>query len=203
MTARVSHSETPVVPLDGTASAIASARRALLADRYPVDSLTVEWRTFGELAPLVPAWRKLAETALEPNVFYEPAFALAAAPVFAADAGAMLVWSERGPRRLLGFFPARIEKRRYGVGLPLLVGLTHPYGPLGVPLVEREAAEPTIAAWLEHLAAAAALPGLVLLPFLPEDGPFAAALEAILRRAQMLAADFNRHLRAMLAPGGD
>ena len=203
MIARVSSSETPVVPLDGTASAIASARRALLADRYPVDSLAVEWRTFGELAPLVPAWRKLAETALEPNVFYEPAFALAAAPVFAADAGAMLVWSERGPRRLLGFFPARIEKRRYGVGLPLLVGLTHPYGPLGVPLVEREAAELVIAAWLAHLAAETELPGLVLLPYLTENGAFAAVLEPILRRAQIPFADFDHHQRALLAPSGD
>jgi CelD/BcsL family acetyltransferase involved in cellulose biosynthesis len=203
MNARVSASETSVAPLDGTASAIASARRALLADRYPVDSLTVEWRSFDELAPLVPAWRKLAETALEPNVFYEPAFALAAVPVFAADAGAMLVWSERSPRRLLGFFPARIEKRRYGFGLPLLVGLTHSYGPLGVPLVEREATELVIAAWLAHLAADATLPGLVLLPYLTEDGPFAAALEPILRRAQIPFADFDRHQRALLAPSGE
>jgi CelD/BcsL family acetyltransferase involved in cellulose biosynthesis len=203
MMARVSASETPLAARDGTASAIASARRALLADRYPVDSLTVEWRSFGDLASIVPAWRKLAETALEPNVFYEPAFALVAAPVFAADAGAMLVWSERGPRRLLGFFPARIEKRRYGLGLPLLVGLTHSYGPLGVPLVEREAAELVIAAWLAHVAAEAALPGLVLLPYLTENGPFAAALESILRRGQMSFADFDHHQRALLAPTGE
>ena len=39
-------------------------------------------------------WRDLARRALEPNVFYDPAFALAAAPVFGADAGAVLVWSK-------------------------------------------------------------------------------------------------------------
>jgi len=50
MTVRVSATETPVAALDGTASAIASARRAALADRYPVNSLTVEWRIFTELA---------------------------------------------------------------------------------------------------------------------------------------------------------
>jgi len=203
MTVRVSATEAPVAALDGTASAIASARRAVLAGRYPVDSLAVEWRTFPELAAIVSEWRELAERALEPNVFYEPAFALAAAPVFAPDAGAMLVWSATSPRRLLGFFPARIERRRYGFNLPLLVGLTHPYGPLGVPLVEREAAEPVVAAWLAHLAADAALPGLVLLPFLPENGAVAAALEPILRRAQMPFADFDRHQRALLAPSGE
>ena len=54
MTVRVSATETPVASLDGTASAIASARRAVLADRYPADSLTVEWRIFTELASIVP-----------------------------------------------------------------------------------------------------------------------------------------------------
>ena len=66
-----------------------------------------------QLAPIADQWRTLAARALEPNVFYEPAFALAAAAVFGRDAGAMLVWSGTEPRRLLGFFPARVEKRRY------------------------------------------------------------------------------------------
>ncbi len=186
-----------------TASAIASARRAVLADRYAATSFTVEWRVMAQLAAIADAWRELAARAIEPNVFYEPAFALAAAPIVARDAGAVLVWSGVNPRQLLGFFPARIERRRYGLKLPVLVGLSHPYGPLGVPLVEREAVEPITAAWLAHLAADAALPGLVLLPQLPEDGPFAAALATILRRAQMPAADFNRHQRALLQPTGE
>lgn len=195
--------QVPAVTLDGAGSAIASARRAVLSDRYAAYSLTLEWRELADLLPIAREWRDLAARALEPNVFYEPSFALAAAPVFARDAGAVLVWSQANPRRLVGFFPARIERRRYGVNLPILVGLTHPYGPLGVPLVEREGAEPIVAAWLAHLAADESLPGLVLLPYLPADGPFAAALAAILRRAQMPAADFNRHQRALLAPSGE
>ena len=185
------------------ASAIASARRAVLADRYAATSFTVEWRSIAQLAPIAGPWRELAARALEPNVFYEPAFALAAAPILAPDAGAVLVWSGANPRQLLGFFPGRIETRRYGVRLPILVGLTHPFGPLGVPLVEREAAEPVVAAWLAHLAADQALPALTLLPFLTEAGPFAKALAAILQRAQMPAADFNRHQRALLQPAGE
>jgi CelD/BcsL family acetyltransferase involved in cellulose biosynthesis len=203
MTVRASANPAPVVALDSPASAIASARRAVLADRYASNAFTIEWRELTQLEPIADEWRELAARALEPNVFYEPAFATAAAPVFGRDAGAVLVWSGTSPRRLLGFFPARIAKRRYGVNLPILVGLTHPYGPLGVPLVEREAAGPIIAAWLAHLAGDSALPGLVLLPLLPEEGPFATALDAILRRAQMPAADFNRHQRALLAPSGE
>jgi GNAT acetyltransferase-like protein len=43
----------------------------------------------------------------------------------------------------------------------------------------------------------------VLLPFLPTDGPFATALDAIVRRAQMPVADFNLYQRAQLVPDGD
>lgn len=195
--------QAPAVARDGAASAIASARRAMVTDRYAANSLTVEWRPLEGLSPIIDEWRELAAHALEPNVFYEPAFALAAARVFTGEAGALLVWSEARPRRLLGLFPARIERRRYGINLPVLMGWTHAYGPLGVPLVEREGVEPIVAAFLAHVAADAALPGLLLLPYLPEDGAFAAALAAILRRAQMPSADLNRHQRALLQPNDD
>jgi len=186
-----------------TVSAIASARRAAVADRFAANALAVEWRYLSELEPIADEWRELAARALEPNVFYEPAFALPAAKIFGGDAGALLVWSGTSPRKLLGFFPGRIEPRRYGLKLPVLVGWTHAYAPLGTPLVEREAAEPVIAAWLAHLADDPELPGLVLLPLLPTDGPFATALDAIVRRAQMPVADFNTHQRAQLVPDDD
>jgi CelD/BcsL family acetyltransferase involved in cellulose biosynthesis len=189
--------------LEGAAAAIVSARRAALADRYAPGSFAVEWRALADLPPIVEAWRELAGRALEPNIFYEPAFALAATGVFGANAGAVLVWSGRRPRKLLGFFPARIEPRRYGFKLPVLVGWTHPYAPLGVPLVEREAAEAVVAALLDHLVAETTLPGFLLLPFLHVDGAFAAVLDTILQRAQLPAADFNPRRRAMLAPGPD
>src|SRR6202795_310617 len=186
-----------------TVSAIASARRAVVADRYAASALAVEWRNLSELEPIADEWRELAARTLEPNVFYEPAFALEAAKIFGGDAGALLVWSGTSPRKLLGLFPGRVEPRRYGLKLPVLVGWTHAYAPLGTPLVEREAAEPVIAAWLAHLADDPELPGLVLLPYLSAEGPFAAALDAIARRAQMPTADFNRHHRAQLVPGND
>jgi CelD/BcsL family acetyltransferase involved in cellulose biosynthesis len=186
-----------------TVSAIASARRAAVTDRYAANALAVEWRSLSELEPIANEWRELAARALEPNVFYEPAFAQPAAKIFGRDAGALLVWSGTSPRKLLGFFPARIEPRRYGLKLPVLVGWSHAYAPLGTPLVEREAAEPVIAAWLACLADDPELPGLVLLPFLPVDGPFATALDAIVRRAQMPIADFNLYQRAQLVPDGD
>ena len=203
MTIRVAADLAAVVALDSASSAIASARRAALAGRYAPGSFAVEWRGLDRLSEIAAHWRELAARALEPNIFYEPAFLLAAAPILAPDAGAVLVWSSEQPQKLLGLLPARIEHRRYAIKLPVLVGLTHRFGPLGLPLVDREAAEPVIAALFAHLATDSNLPGIILLPLLPEDGPFAAALDAFARRAQMPAADFNRHRRALFEPGGD
>ena len=193
----------PRVAFERTASAIASARRAVLADRYPINSFSVEWRWLADLVSVADDWRDLAARSLEPNVFYEPAFALAAGAVFGRDVGAVLVWSDTQPRKLLGFFPARVVPRRYGLTLPVLEAWTHPYGPLGTPLIEREAAEPVISAWLTHLAGDLTLPGLVLLPLVAENGHFATALGVTLRRLQMPHADFARHSRPLLVPGDD
>src|ERR1700721_2951057 len=124
MAAITSADPPPILALDPAALAIASARRAVVADRYAANSFTAEWRSFAGLLSIVDEWRELAARALEPNVFYEPAFALEAAAVFGADAGAVLIWSGTSPRKLLGFFPGRIERRRYGFKLPVLVGWT-------------------------------------------------------------------------------
>ncbi len=153
--------------------------------------------------PSPPSGATLADRALEPNVFYEPSFALAAAPVFGRDAGAGLVWSRATPPRLLGFFPARIERRRYGITLPVLVGWTHPYAPLGTPLVDRETGEDAIAAWLDHVAADPQLPDVMLLPYLPMDGALARAFDGVLARRGGGSACFAPHRRALLRPSGD
>jgi CelD/BcsL family acetyltransferase involved in cellulose biosynthesis len=163
----------------------------------------VEWRPLAELAPIAAQWRALAGRALEPNVFYEPAFALAAQPVFGRDVGAGLVWSRSSEPRLLGLFPARIERRRYGVPLPVLVGWTHPYGPFGAPLVDRDRAEAAIAAWFEHVANDPQLPNLLLVPYCPLDGPLARALDAVVARRHGRSVPFAHHARALLAPASE
>jgi CelD/BcsL family acetyltransferase involved in cellulose biosynthesis len=155
-----------------------------------------EWRPLAAWATIVPEWRALAARALEPNVFYEPAFALPAATVFGRGLGAGLVWSHTN--ELIGFFPARIEHR---CGLPVLSGWTHPYGPLGTPLVDPDHVEPAIVAWLNHVADDPALPDLMLLRLTPEDGAFSAALSSALARRRMASALFGQHRRALLVPG--
>src|SRR5690242_3557417 len=157
--------------------------------------LRAEWRPVAAWPAMLSEWRALAARALEPNVFYEPGFALPAASLFGRNVGAGLVWSHTD--RLLGFFPARIE---HVCGLRILTGWIHPYGPLGTPLVDRDEVEPVLATWLDQVADDPALPGLVMLPFAPEQGTFAAALGSALARRHMACALFGRHGRALLAP---
>jgi len=162
-------------------------------------ALTTQWRPLAALGDIAAEWRALAQRAAEPNAFYEPAFALAAAPVLGADAGAVLVWSA-APRRLIGLFPCRIEQRRYGLRLPLLAGWTHPYGPLGTPLVDRDAADAAVAAFLDHIAEDARLPKLLLMSYLVDDGPVWAAFARAIAQRGARAARFGAHRRALLAP---
>ncbi|MGP0092050.1 MAG: GNAT family N-acetyltransferase [Xanthobacteraceae bacterium] len=166
----------------------------------PADTLLrIEWRPLASLTDIVDDWRRLVARALEPNVFYEPAFALAAAPALGADVRCGLVWAGSNAPALVGLFPARIAAR-YGLPLRVLVGWTHPFAPLGTPLVDRDLAQPVIGAWLNHVARDPALPPTVLLPLVPDQGAFAAALEAALARGEFCSKAFDHHQRALLAP---
>jgi CelD/BcsL family acetyltransferase involved in cellulose biosynthesis len=172
---------------------LAPAASSTLADV----SLKAERRPLAALADIVEPWRALCERAAEPNVFYDPAFALAAAPVFGRDVEAILVWDAAD--RLIGFFPFSVAARRYGIRLPLILGWTHHFAPLGTPLVDRDFRDEAITAFFAHITRDKALPKLLLLPLLNERGPVAAALPA----ASIRCAAFDRHQRALLAPTGD
>src|SRR6185312_15653425 len=109
----------------------ARAARLHLASRFAltmhgtIDSLLqAERRPLSELASLADDWRALMSRALEPNGFYEPAFALAAAPIFGRDAQVILIRSRQSPARLVGLFPVRVT-RRYGLGPSVLTGWLH------------------------------------------------------------------------------
>jgi CelD/BcsL family acetyltransferase involved in cellulose biosynthesis len=169
----------------------------------PSQTLLTERRPLTALADIVEPWRQLAAHAAEPNVFYEPGFALAAAPVLGRDVEAVLVWYAEAPRRLVGLFPFRVATRRYGVKLPVLMGWTHPFAPLGTPLVGRDAAAAVVASFLDHVVADATLPNLILLPLLNESGPVAQALRAAVERSGGAHAAFGRHQRSLLQPDGD
>jgi CelD/BcsL family acetyltransferase involved in cellulose biosynthesis len=178
--------------------------------------LATERRRLDSMADIIEPWRRLAANAAEPNVFYEPAFALAAAEPAAAlgrDVETILVWSAETPRRLIGLFPFRIEQRRYLVKFAVLTGWTHRFAPLGAPLIDRDASAHVVAAFLDHVASNDELPGLVLLPLIEESGPVAVALREVLAKRggsrgnesnpDEFWAAFGRQSRAALKADGD
>jgi CelD/BcsL family acetyltransferase involved in cellulose biosynthesis len=169
----------------------------------PAQTFLTERRPLAALSDIVEPWRRLAARAIEPNVFYEPGFALAAAPVLGRDVEAILVWSADAPRQLLGLFPVYTVVRRYGVKLPLLAGWTHPFAPLGTPLIDRDGAAAVAAAFLDHVAGDSALPKLLLLPMLTEFGPAAQALRFTIESRGGAYAAHGRHRRAGLNLDGD
>jgi CelD/BcsL family acetyltransferase involved in cellulose biosynthesis len=169
----------------------------------PSQTLLTERRPLAALCDSIEPWQRLAAHAAEPNVFYEPGFARAAAPALGRDVEAILVWSADMPRRLVGLFPFRVAAHRYAVKLPVLMGWTHPFAPLGTPLVDRDGAAAVAASFLDHVAGDATLPKILLLPLLNESGPVAQALRAALERSGGAHAAFGRHQRAALQPDGD
>jgi CelD/BcsL family acetyltransferase involved in cellulose biosynthesis len=175
------------------AAPIALARESADEVQRRVAAAGTEWRPLGDLGDVRDAWRDLVRRAIEPNVFYHPAFALAAAPVF-GNPGAVAVWSKSG--RLIGLFPARIE-RRYGV-MGTLTGWIHPYAPFGVPLVDRDEADAAITGFLDHVEGAGRT--LVMLPLIAADGAFAAVLARVLVRRGGTIEAYGAHARALLAP---
>jgi CelD/BcsL family acetyltransferase involved in cellulose biosynthesis len=162
--------------------------------------LTTERRPLASLSDIVAPWRDLAERAAEPNVFYDPGFALAAAPMFGRNVEAILVWSADAPRRLVGLFPFEVVARRYGLRLRLMVGWTHPFAPLGTPLVDRDTRADVVAAFLDHVARDETLPKHLLLPLLSETGSVAGTLRSVLTDGGGALVRFGGHQRALLKP---
>src|SRR5579863_3799446 len=124
---------------EAPASGAAAGSGALRGTRLMrVESLTAE-----AAEAHVAAWRGLAARCLEPNVFLEPDFAIAAAKHLAKDAAPcfLFAWTESG--ELIGVCPLAHVK---GLGrfLPRRIW-THDQAPLGTPLLDRARAKDALA----------------------------------------------------------
>ena len=168
-------------------------------------SLTVELLSPEAAAIHAAKWRDLAGDCLEPNVFFEPGFALAAARHLARDRAPrfLFVWDSDadGRRQLLAVCPLAPSKRRARF-LPTRIW-THEQAPLGTPLLDRARAEEALAAILafcrQHLPHVAGL----MFPLLPQDGPVARILTASAAAETRSIEIFGAHQRPILTAGAD
>lgn len=136
------------------------------------------------------SWKDLAARATEPNVFYDPGFALAAIAGLGRTehVRAVLVWRSAPPverpcrRRLIGIFPY-VERRRWGLPLVAAEAYIHPFAMSAAPLVDPAYAEEAwgvLYDWLET--GGRCTPDAWLFHHLPQDGPGADAMRMAARQ---------------------
>ncbi|POR50027.1 GNAT family N-acetyltransferase [Bosea psychrotolerans] len=114
-------------------------------------AITTEIRPLSACGEIRQAWTELAARAIEPNLFFEPDFALAAAQHLIAfrDVAVLLAW--QGPagspqRRLLGLIPCFPRNRLF---VPdELIGFSDPRILNGAPLLDAAQAQAVLAAVL-------------------------------------------------------
>ncbi len=146
-------------------------------------------------------WKALAKRALEPNVFYDPDFALPAVAALGQTKAlrAVLVHTDEvdRPGRVCGLFPFTLS-RRWGVPVTAGVAFIHPYAMSSAPLVDPDGAGATVAAFLRWLERGEGAPAAWLFRFLPQDGPLKDALDEALAESDMLVRTYARYDRAVL-----
>ncbi|WP_051134261.1 GNAT family N-acetyltransferase [Methylocystis sp. ATCC 49242] len=149
-------------------------------------------------------WTSLAARALEPNAFFEPGFALAAALHFPPKARPVfiVVWSRQpgGGRRMMGLFPITPANPLTGDGFIRL--WLHKQAALATPLVDREKAVEVLEAFLDWLEARSFARGIVF-SRTTADGRFHAALADAARRKGRRMEILDSYERAALFAGGD
>lgn len=163
--------------------------------------LDVRWTPVSQMLADPAAWHDLVRRAIEPNVFLEPSFALAAAKHLAAtDLGVLAVYA--GPR-LVGLLPGRVEGIGSGRPVPVFVVWTHPFAPLCTPLLDRESAADAVLASMAAMRALPGAPKAALFPLFPEAS-IAARLVALQVASQaQTVVRLNLHARAALIRNDD
>jgi CelD/BcsL family acetyltransferase involved in cellulose biosynthesis len=163
------------------------------------DGLVVALRPLEANAPWIAAWRDLSRRPLIDNLFYDPDFALPASGAFGHGVQVALV-GDRAPEEpglhLLGAWPVRARRLRWGLPLVLTMGWMHEFGIFGVPLLD--AAEPARALDALFLGLRHLIGPRLMLTHVPTQGPFAELLSGWLDRNRLRHARFWAHERALL-----
>lgn len=124
----------------------------------------------------------LTYRAMEPNIFFAARFLAPAMPRLEdRQVRVAIIRDEVDTRsRMRLLMPFSIEKPGFSVGPSIIRVWSNSFGPLGTPLVDAEDAAETIDNLFDALAAPEAkLPGVLVLPDLRVNGPFAKLAKAL------------------------
>lgn len=181
-----------------------------VAEDLPGETMSVVViRDLATLRGHVPAWERLVETAVEPNVFYEPWMLVPALehlaphePFEVALVYAPLNKNPAAPPVLCGLFPLVRKKRRTIVPITTLELFRYEHCFLCTPLVRADRAEQAIVAFLDWVATRDGGTALKL-RLIPGEGPFQELLVETLTRRATTHWRNERTARAMYRPSAD
>lgn len=151
---------------------------------------------------LAARWAALAKRSLVANIFYEPEYAIPARLPFGNGVRILAVHADGSPNApLLGVWPFRVARMRWGLPLPVMLGWTHPFAASGVPLLDRDRAAEALSALLGAPSSLPGLPRRALMPQVPDEGPFADVLAGLQKDFGLREARTESHDRAYFTPG--
>ena len=184
---------------------LATVRRASIDDasgrRVPARAASPSSHALVPLTAVAASlWRRLAESAVEPNGYYLPDWELAVNASARGRTGtsaliAQIETEKDGAARLIGLMPVVAMSRAYKIPLPALVS-GHPYGTLCTSLLDRDMA-PDAAAQLLQAARNAGARALILRE-VALDGAAMKAFDKVLRQQDLRPRVLQSHLRASL-----
>ena len=182
---------------------VASASTASVRSvRCRTTSLYLSERPLEGSGDLAARWAALAKRSLVANIFYEPEYAIPAQLPFGSGVRVLAVHADASPNApLLGLWPYRIARMRWGLPLPVLLGWTHPFAASGVPLVDRDRADEALEALLNVPSSLRGLPRRALMPLVPDEGDFAEALARAQAKSGLREVRTESHDRAFFTPG--
>jgi CelD/BcsL family acetyltransferase involved in cellulose biosynthesis len=156
-----------------------------------------------DLSSIAAAWADLAARAIESNPLHAQAFAAAAithlADTRSVDVAA--IWRiEPSRTRLVGVVPFAKAPLRWGAPARLVVAMSHNYGPLGVPLLDRDHASAAADSFFDWIRRRPVGARFLILQHLTEEGPCAAVLRAVLAGRDLRHRAFGRFRRALALP---
>ena len=146
----------------------------------------------------------LTRRAIDQNVFFAPQFLVPAMPRLDERNVRLMVARDEGPRRsrLRFLMPYSIERMGLFRGPPVIRAWTHPFGPLGTPLVDFDDPGATLESLLTSLRnPELGLPDVLVLPDLRIEEPFARTMIAAAKALGLPTATANRFDRAALVEG--
>ena len=171
------------------------------------ETVVVVVRDPRELREHLSAWERLAETALEPNVFYEPFMMLPAIEWLRGqhEVEFVLVFTAQheGPQAspvLSGFFPLRRHRSYYRAPIECVSLWRYDFCYLCTPLIRADQATTVLRAFLNWLATSEDGSRLLKIADLASDGPFHHVLMELLRYRRNVSWISRQYSRAMLRP---